>query len=58
MNVDRINANLRADPYTLKVWEQLVGTDVVIDTAADITPIHRTTKLRYMQLRLLIFSCR
>ena len=39
MNVDRFNANLRAD------------TGVVIDTAADITPIHRTTKLRNMKLR-------
>jgi hypothetical protein len=52
LNVERIDANLRTDPNYLKI-RALVDTGVIIDTAADFIPIHRTAKFRNMQLRLL-----
>jgi len=52
LNVDRIDANLKSDPNYLKIRE-LVDNGVVIDTAADFVPIHRTAKFRNLQVRLL-----
>jgi hypothetical protein len=53
LNVERIDANLRTDPNYLKI-RKLVNTGVIIDTAADFIPIHRTAKFRNnMQLHLL-----
>ena len=52
LNVDRIDDNLRDDPNYHKIRE-LVDKGVVIDTAADFKPIHRTAKFRNLQVRML-----
>jgi hypothetical protein len=57
LNVDRIDDNLRADPNYQKIRE-LVDTGVVIDTAADFKPIHRTAKFRNLQVRMLPVYCK
>ena len=51
--MDRIDANLQSDSNYLIKIRKLVDTGVVIDTAADFHPIHRTAIFRNMQIRLL-----
>ena len=53
LNVERIHANLRTDTNYFMIRELVDDTGVVIDTAANFIPIHRTAKFRNMQLRLL-----
>ena len=50
LNVERIYANLRTDTNYLMIRELVDDTGVVIDTAADFIPIHRTAKFRIMQV--------
>ena len=52
LNVQRIQDFLSGDPNFQKISE-LVDKGVVIDTAADFEPIHRTAKFRNLQLRML-----
>jgi len=52
LNVARVREYLAADPNYAKIAE-LVDNGVVIDTAADFVPTHRTAKFRNLQLRML-----
>lgn len=52
LNVARIDNYLADDPNYTKI-RTLVDKGVIIDTAADFTPIHRTAKFRNLQVRML-----
>jgi len=52
LNVARVRDYLSADPNYDKIRD-LVDKGVVIDTAKDFKPIHRTAKFRNLQLRML-----
>ena len=52
LSVERIRDYLSADPNYDKIRD-LVDKEVVIDTARDFKPIHRTAKFRNLQLRML-----
>jgi imidazolonepropionase-like amidohydrolase len=52
LSVERIDQYLATDPHYAKI-RTLVDKGVIIDTAADFQPIHRTAKLRNLQVRML-----
>jgi hypothetical protein len=52
LNVARVREYLYQDPNYNKI-QDLVDKGVVIDTAQDFKPIHRTAKFRNLQLRML-----
>jgi hypothetical protein len=52
LSVERIDQYLANDPHYAKI-RTLVDKGVIIDTAADFQPIHRTAKFRNLQVRML-----